>query len=98
MDQGREDSLPLLAWSSGPGQGATPSQAVQARIDEAIEHLAKTTYADVVRLLHDKAPGLHALAAALLERETIDGSEAKAIVSEAMAAAASASANLHVPA
>lgn len=61
-----------------PGEGA--SAEVRRQVDAEVGKLLKGAYARVQGLLADKKPELHALAAALLERETLTQREIKALL------------------
>jgi cell division protease FtsH len=67
---GSEGSGPLL-----PG-GAHVSEATQEIVDQEVREIVERAHEDVRRLLLESRPQLDSLAAALLERETLDEDEA----------------------
>jgi cell division protease FtsH len=57
-------------------------------VDEEVEALVSSCYATALRLLRENEAALRALAAALVERETLDGDEVRAIAAPSVPAAA----------
>jgi cell division protease FtsH len=71
----------------GPGQQAHPySEETQRVVDEEVARLLREAEAAAVDLLGRHRPALDALAAELLEHETVDGSVVRRIAQEALVA------------
>jgi cell division protease FtsH len=56
------------------------SEAVAVVIDQEIKRFLEEAYADTVRVLQEHMDALHKVAAALLEHETLEGSEVETLV------------------
>ncbi len=88
----------FLAWPQAPRLAATVSPEARARLESAVERLARAAEAEARRVLEAHRPALRALAEALLERETLDGEEAEAIVRAATEGAPATSRTAAAPA
>ncbi|RLC46978.1 MAG: cell division protein FtsH [Candidatus Coatesbacteria bacterium] len=58
------------------------SEATAVKIDQEIERIVMKNYERARQTLLDKAPLVHALAAALLEKEVLDGAEVRQLVDD----------------
>lgn len=74
------DEPVLLAWPQDPRLAATVSPEARARLEAAVERLARGAQEEAKRILQAHRAGLHALAQALMLRETLDGAEAEAVL------------------
>jgi ATP-dependent Zn protease len=70
----------FLAWPQDPRLAATVSPEGRARLEAAVERLARGAYAEARRVLEAHRPGLLALTEALLLQETLEGEEAEALL------------------
>jgi cell division protease FtsH len=77
--EGDEEPV-FLAWPQDPRLAATVSPEGRARLEAAVERLARGAYAEARRVLEAHRPGLLALTEALLLKETLEGEEAEALV------------------
>ena len=75
LGMGEENGLLVYDEQSGP-----LSADAQARMDAEVNAILQRLYARTRELVEKNKPALEALAQALLERETIDGSEAVEIL------------------
>ena len=66
--------------SSGPLQPASASERTQELVDEEVRRLVGTAYGEVAELLRTHRDRLDVLAQALIERETLDESDAYGVV------------------
>jgi cell division protease FtsH len=64
-------------------QSAPLSGAAHAEMDREVKELLARMYEETIRVLRQNEAALHALAQALLERETLDGAEAIQVMEEA---------------
>jgi cell division protease FtsH len=75
---GREN--PYLAGDQVAGAGGNPySETFATLVDTEVQRILQETYAKAVDLLRDHRRELDALAAALLQRETLDQEEVLAV-------------------
>jgi len=74
------DDVAFLAWPQDPRLADTVSQEGRARLEAAVERLARGALDEARRVLQTNRAGLRALADALLRQETLDGAEAEAVV------------------
>ena len=74
---GMGESTGLVAYDAG---GGPVSGDAHAAMDRDVKRIVETSYARVRRLLEAHRPALEALARALLDRETLSGEEAMAIL------------------
>ncbi|MBD0275568.1 MAG: hypothetical protein ICV73_27015, partial [Acetobacteraceae bacterium] len=79
------EEVAFLAWPQDPRLADTVSPEGRARLEAAVERLARGALEDARRVLQAHRAGLRALAEALLRQETLDGAEAEAVVRDAMA-------------
>ena len=63
-------------------QSRNYSEAVAAKIDHELQKMLRTAYERAEKALRDNLEKLHALAALLIEKETIDGMEFEAFVAQ----------------
>ncbi len=82
-----EDTV-FLAWPQDPRLAATVSPEARARLEQAVERLARQALDEARRLLSTQRAGLNAIATTLLREETISGEDADRIAREAVAARA----------
>lgn len=66
----------------GRDGGGKPSEATRAAIDEEVRRLCDESYTRAKKLLASKKGELHALAEALMERETLTGEEVREVLNE----------------
>ena len=85
MEADGEEPAAFLAWPQDPRLAATVSPEGRARLEAAVERLARAAYEQARRVLEEHRPALLALADALMRRETLDGAEAEAVVRAACA-------------
>lgn len=88
LGMGRQTGLVIFDPDSGPVSGE-----LHARMDNDVREIIDTAYEEVFDLLQRRRRELEALAAALLDRETLTGAE-----SEAVMAAAAATPDVHIAA
>jgi ATP-dependent Zn protease len=81
------EDVAFLAWPQDPRLAETVSPEGRARLEAAVERLARGALDEARRVLQAHRPALRALADALLAQETLDGAEAEALVRAAAAAA-----------
>jgi cell division protease FtsH len=81
------EDVVFLAWPQDPRLADTVSPEGRARLEAAVERLARGALEEARRVLQANRAGLRALANALLRQETLDGAEAEAVVVRAAAAA-----------
>jgi cell division protease FtsH len=81
------EDVVFLAWPQDPRLADTVSPEGRARLEAAVERLARGALEEARRVLQANRAGLRALADALLRHETLDGAEAEAVVVRAAAAA-----------
>lgn len=74
------EELAFLAWPQDARLASTVSPEARARLEAAVERLARSAVEQARAVLQAHAPGLRALAQALLERETLTGAEADEVV------------------
>ena len=86
------DDVAFLAWPQDARLADTVSPAGRARLESAVERLARGALDEARRVLQANRAGLHALAEALLHEETLDGAAAESVVRSAMATQAMAAA------
>ncbi|MDI3306438.1 MAG: AAA family ATPase [Acetobacteraceae bacterium] len=77
-----------LSWSRRQAADPTVSRDAQLRLERSVQRLADEAYARATEILTRERAGLFALAEALLERETLAGDEARAVVDRALQPAA----------
>ena len=85
---GMSDSVGLVCYDDGEevflgrdlGHSKTYSESVAGEIDREIRKIISTQYNTAVNLLNERRAQLDAVAAALLEKETIDGPEFNKII------------------
>ena len=83
-DCGMSDAIgPVWVSSRDSTAGWRPAQQTEALVDAEVRRLLSESYARVRVLLAESAPSLHALAAALLDRETLTGDEVVAVLAAA---------------
>jgi len=58
------------------------SDATAARVDEAVRHIVQSCYAETVKLVADHRACMDRVVEVLIEKETLDGDEFRAIVAE----------------
>jgi cell division protease FtsH len=87
------EEVAFLAWPQDPRLADTVSPDGRARLEAAVERLARGALDDARRVLQAHRAGLRALAEALLRHETLDGAEAEAVVRDAVAGPALAAAD-----
>ena len=91
IEWGMSDKLGFLSYSSPDGEGESflgrrisrnesLSNDVKLLIDEEIKKLVDTAYKKATKILKDHNKELHALATALLERETLSGEEIHKVI------------------
>jgi cell division protease FtsH len=91
LGMGAEGDEPaFLAWPQDPRLAETVSPEGRAKLEAAVERLARAAHEEARRLLEAHRPALLALAEALIRQETVDGAEAEAIARTAMAVPAAA--------
>ncbi|MBX6742106.1 MAG: AAA family ATPase [Acetobacteraceae bacterium] len=73
-----------LSWSRRQAADPTVSRDAQLRLERSVQRLADEAYARATEILTRERAGLLALAEALLERETLTGDEARAVVDRAL--------------
>ena len=81
------EDVAFLAWPSDPRLAETVSPEGRARLEAAVERLARGALDEARRVLQSHRAALRALADALLSQETLDGAEAEALVRAATAPA-----------
>ncbi|MBD0271096.1 MAG: AAA family ATPase, partial [Acetobacteraceae bacterium] len=81
------EDVAFLAWPQDPRLAETVSPEGRARLEAAVERLARGALDEARRVLQAHRTALRALTEALLDRETLDGAEAEALVRAATAAA-----------
>ncbi|GAA0583540.1 ATP-dependent zinc metalloprotease FtsH [Craurococcus roseus] len=74
------EDVAFLAWPQDPRLAETVSPEGRARLESAVERLARGALEEARRVLQIHRAGLRALAEALLDQETLDGAEAEALV------------------
>jgi cell division protease FtsH len=87
------EDVVFLAWPQDPRLADTVSPEGRARLEAAVEKLARGALDEARRVLQAHRAGLRALAEALLLQETLDGAEAEAVVREAVTGPALAAAD-----
>ncbi|CAA9265451.1 MAG: Cell division protein FtsH [uncultured Acetobacteraceae bacterium] len=87
------EDVVFLAWPQDPRLADTVSQEGRARLEAAVEKLARGALEEARRVLQTHRAGLRALADALLRQETLDGEEAEAVVRAAVTGPALAAAD-----
>jgi cell division protease FtsH len=58
------------------------SDAIANKIDEAVRHIVQSCYSDTVKLVESHRPCMDRLVEMLIEKETLDGDEFRAVVAE----------------
>src|SRR4029077_20450003 len=98
---GMSDRVGPMAWGS-QGQVFLGEDLMHTRdysdetsrvIDEEVERILRQAEERAMEVVRANKAGLEAVAAALLEKETVDGAEIKRLLAEAAARAASTSGN-----
>jgi cell division protease FtsH len=87
------EDVVFLAWPQDPRLADTVSPEGRARLEAAVERLARGALEEARRVLRGHHAGLRALADALLRQETLDGAEAEAVVRAAVTGPALAAAD-----
>ncbi len=82
-----ENGSAPLSWSRRQAADPTVSRDAQLRLERSMQRLADEAYARATEILTRERAGLLALAEALLERETLTGDEARAVVDRALSPA-----------
>ncbi|KAJ3359680.1 ATP-dependent zinc metalloprotease FTSH 4, mitochondrial [Kappamyces sp. JEL0680] len=75
---GMSDKIGLISWSEEDFASASP--ATKAAIEHEVKSILEASYARVKALLKSKDRELHLLAAALIDKETLDAEEVRQIV------------------